>query len=150
MPKTEHPFDPFAFFALPPTFALDEEALRDRYFQMCRDHRENSHLLTQAHTAYRILMDPVQRLDVLILKAELGPLPEVELPPDIIKLYEAVESLQGDASVLLRRLEDFRQSTLKIIPSALTRRDPEALAHLRACLMYIKRLIGAVYLKIYA
>lgn len=148
----QEPFsDPFAFFDLPAAFAVDEAALRQRYFRICQDQRETPAILAQAHAAYRILMDPVRRLDALIAKAALGPLPESDLPEDMMDLYAEVESLSSDsAQVLLSRLEEIRRQAFAAIPIALSKRDAPALAGLRARLMFVNRFVSAIYAKVYA
>lgn len=147
----ENFFNPFAFFGLPEFFTIDEAALRQRYFCVCQDQREAPSTLAQAHAAYRILMDPVQRLDVLIAKKALGPLPDSDLPEDIMDLYAKIESLSFDSTTgLLGRLEEMRQQIFAAIPGALSKRDVSALANLRARLMFVNRLTSAIYAKVYA
>lgn len=148
MSREKTPSDPFQFFGLPAAFGLDAESLRASYFQICRTERDNPAALVQAHAAYQILSDPVQRLDILIEKENLAPLPETNLPTEILTLYDKAEST-NDLPVLLKQLEDRYRDLLEAVPPALADRDRNTLSELRACLAYLKRLKSIVYTRFY-
>lgn len=148
MSREKTSIDPFQFFGLPAAFGLDAGSLRASYFQICRTERDNPAALAQAHAAYQILSDPVQRLDILIEKENLAPLPETNLPTEILTLYDKAEST-NDLPVLLRQLEDRYRDLLEAIPPALADQDRNTLSELRACLAYLKRLKSIVYTRFY-
>lgn len=156
--------DPFAFFSLVPAFALSEDLLRQRYFEVCQKYRDLPSILAQAHARYAELKDPVRRLDFLVAAQNLAPLPEPPLPPEVPELYDAIEAMTKEAPQnasgasesscsavdLMARLEALRQEALATIPEALTRKDVESLALARARLTYAQKLLAAVYAKVYA
>lgn len=157
--------DPFSFFSLAPAFALSEDLLRQRYFEVCQKYRDLPSILAQAHARYAELKDPVRRLDFLVAAQNLTPLPEPPLPPEVPELYDAIEAMTEEvpqnvsggtsklssfAADLMARLEALRQEASATIPEALTRKDVEALALARARLTYTQKLLAAVYAKVYA
>ena len=134
--------DPFRVFGLPLSYNIDEEALRRRYFQLCRDHAQDAESLALTHKSYRQLMDPTQRLEALsrlrniCLDADSAP-----LPPDIVALYE--EAAKQTTETWRRfqdHLEDLFNQTERQIQEAFDLDDMESLPYLYTHLKYLQKL----------
>ncbi|MDR1597754.1 MAG: hypothetical protein LBR89_02350 [Holosporales bacterium] len=64
--KSDELDDPFAFFDIPASFAINEAELRSKYFRTCEQWIDDPERLGRAHKHYNALLDPVQRLDALL------------------------------------------------------------------------------------
>lgn len=105
--------DYFEIFGLPRRLALDEAALQRRFYELSREHHPDFHhgappeaaaralnASAQINTAYRVLRDPIRRIEYLVRLEEGGTPGEaardkVAAPPGLLaEMFEIQEALQ--------------------------------------------------------
>ncbi|MDR0631053.1 MAG: hypothetical protein LBF66_00570 [Holosporales bacterium] len=139
--------DPFEFLAYPRAFLLDKSELRKKYFEVCRQSREDPARLELAHKSYRTLLDPIARLDYLTSTCW----PETPLPndaqessptldSDIVGLYDELSAASTEEKDrLLFKLNELDRSLYEKIQNAIDRSDLRLLRNYRDKLSYHKK-----------
>jgi succinyl-diaminopimelate desuccinylase len=133
---------PFEILDYPVTFSINDATLRKHYFEKCRQYRDDPVRLELAHKSYRTLLDPIARLDYLMLAISLsdsqadGP----HLDDDIVVLHNEFAGASAESrDRLLSKLKTLNQSLLPKIQSAFDHNDQQRLREYRNKLSYYKK-----------
>ena len=138
---------PFEFFAIKPNFLLDAEALRTKYFEICKRFQGKNNVLVQAHKNFYQLNNDLDRLHALYqifgihLDAGQKAVP-LEIQGLSEKLFEAdSQQLPGLLKDLKSRRDDIKQS----IQAKFEQLDWDGIKKLEIELSYCLRLIDSAY-----
>ncbi|GHS96942.1 hypothetical protein AGMMS50296_3490 [Alphaproteobacteria bacterium] len=117
--------DSFVFFQIAPTFQLDENLLRKRYFEKCLQFRDCPSKLAETHEHYRCLKDASTRLDLLNLSVQKGKNEEVAhegafgLPEEIQQLHtELLDVTPENCADFIAKIEGLKVSLAEKIQAA--------------------------------
>jgi len=165
--------DPFAVLDVFPRFDLDEAELQRRYLELTAKHHpdrftdpleqtEAAEKTAEVNEAYRLLRDPEQRANALLLRlGGRSAAEDQQLPPDLLmevmELRESLETAQAEKDhEAMRRLvgeaQERRQRLLDALAEKFTRAveraddpsQPDLLAEIRRdlnTLRYFQRMV---------
>jgi molecular chaperone HscB len=142
--------DYFEIFGLPRRLALDEAALQRRFYELSREHHPDFHhgappeaaaraliASAQINTAYRVLRDPIRRIEYLVRLEEGGTPGEaardkVAAPPGLLaEMFEIQEALLAARA---GGLDEAGRAELGAQRQALQAREGEEIERLRTVL----------------
>ncbi len=134
-------YDPFQYFNLSDNYKINQDDLRNRYFEACLQHAKEPDILAKLHKAYKALLDPVQRLEFLCQRMSIELLAVNEaLPAEILEIYEELSHLvPQSAPKFLAKLDRLEEKIQLQVQEALDQRNTETLSALRIRLRYLLR-----------
>jgi hypothetical protein len=147
----QSPFDVLGYTV---SFAINEDILRAKYFEKCREFRENPAMLEIVHRSYITIKDPLNRLNFLIADAESLATPSVSeqstanqsenrVPNEALALYDELSALpREERGAFVSKIGALIQALN--IQEAFERNDMQGLRAYRDQLSYYRKIIDIV------
>jgi hypothetical protein len=139
--------NPFEFFDISVSFKIDEDILRNKYFQYCMQYRDDKNKLMLAHQHYKLLQNSVQRLDFILHDIHgINLENQATIASDVVNLYEEISNLSPDScDSFIAKIIELYEIANETIQQLLEQKDFVSLREWRNRILYYEKFISEAY-----